>query len=194
MKKIVYVLALSLLVTSIGYAQDYKKFRVGLGLGYAAASGNGSSGGVIFTLEPSYRIQDNLSIGLRMEAAAITRGLSGDATGVSINVAGIGSYTLNGQYYFGTGDFRPFAGVGLGLYSLAAVDGTISGQSGTVQGTAAESKFGFYPRIGFDFHHFSMSADYNIVPSSPAIGGGDEFKNSYFGIRLGFFIGGGKAN
>ena len=47
MKKVVYVLALSLLVTSIGYAQDYKKFKVGLGLGYAAASGNGAGGGVI---------------------------------------------------------------------------------------------------------------------------------------------------
>jgi hypothetical protein len=193
MKKIVYILALSLLVTSIGYAQDYKKFRVGLGLGYAAASGNGSGGGVIVTVEPSYRVQDNLSIGLRWEAAAITRGYSEDlASGSTIDVAAIGSFTLNGQYYFGTGDFRPFGGLGLGLYSLAAVSGN-SG-TGAVDAAAAESKFGFYPRIGFDFHHFSMSADYNIIPPTKDIYGAGEFKNSYFGIRLGFFIGGGKAN
>jgi len=38
-----------------------------------------------------------------------------------------------------------------------------------------------------------MSADYNIVPPTKDIlGGTGEFKNSYFGIRLGFFIGGGK--
>lgn len=193
MKKVVYVLALSLLVSSIGYAQDYKKFRVGIGLGYAAASGYGSGGGVIFTLEPSYRLQDNLSLGLRYEAAAITRGYSQSVTGANFDVAGIGSFTLNGQYYFGSGDFRPFAGLGLGLYSLAAVGGSTSGTSGSFNATAAESKFGFYPRIGFDFHHFSMSADYNIVPPTKDIlGGTGEFKNSYFGIRLGFFIGGGK--
>lgn len=192
MKKVVYVLALSLLVSSIGYAQDYKKFRVGLGLGYASASGNGSSGGVIVTVEPSYRVQDNLSIGLRWEAAAVTRGYSQSlAPGSTIDVAAIGSFTVNGQYYFGgDGNFRPFGGVGLGLYSLAAVSGNSS--SGAVDATAAESKFGFYPRIGFDFHHFSMSADYNIIPPTKDVFGAGEFKNSYLGIRLGFFIGGGK--
>src|SRR4051812_31757110 len=195
MKKVIYVLALSLLITSIGYAQDYKKFKVGVGLGYAAASGNGAGGGVIFTIEPAYRIQDNLSIGLRWEAAAITRGYSQSFTGASLDVAGIGSYTVNGQYYFGTGDFRPFAGLGLGIYSLAEVkvDASASGGPSNTSAAAAESKFGFYPRVGFDFHHFSMSADYNIVPSTkPAVGTG-EFKNSYFGICLGFFFGGGKT-
>ena len=192
MKKVVYVLALSLLVTSFGYAQDYKKFKVGVGLGYASASGYGSGGGVIFTIEPAYRLQDNLSIGLRWEAAAITRGYSQTVSGANFDVAGIGSFTLNGQYYFGSGgDFRPFAGLGLGLYSLAGVSGSSSGSN--ITATEAESKFGFYPRIGFDFHHFSMSADYNIVPPTKDIlGGTGEFKNSYLGIRLGFFFGGGK--
>src|SRR5258708_5931271 len=129
MKKITYVLALSLLVTSIGYAQDYKKFKVGLGLGYAGASGNGASGGAIFTLEPAYRLQDNLSIGLRLESALITRGYSETVTSASFDVAAIGSYTVNGQYYFGSGDFRPFAGLGLGLFSLAGVSASSSGTS-----------------------------------------------------------------
>jgi len=195
MKKIVYVLALSLLVTSIGYAQDYKKFKVGLGLGYAAASGNGAGGGVIVTVEPAYRLQDNLSIGLRLESALITRGYSESFTGASLDVAGIGSYTLNGQYYFGTTDFRPFAGLGLGLYSLAEVkvDASSSGGPSSATAAAAESKFGFYPRVGFDYHHFSMSADYNIVPPTKPAGGTGEFKNNYFGIRFGWFFGGGKT-
>ncbi len=193
MKKVIYVLVIALLSTSVGYTQEYKKFKVGLGLGYAAASGYGSGGGVIFTFEPAYRLQDNLSIGLRMEGAAITRGYSQSlANGSSIDVAAIGSYTVNGQYYFGSGDFRPFAGLGLGLYSLAAVSGSVSGNSGSVDATAAESKFGFYPRVGFDFHHFSMSADYNVVPPTKDVLGVGEFKNNYLGIRLGFFFGGGK--
>ncbi len=193
MKKTTYTLALALLVCSIGYAQDYKKFKVGVALGYAGATGYGSSGGAIFTLEPAYRLQDNFSVGLRLESALITRGYSQSFTGTAdINVAAIGSYTANGQYYFGSGAFRPFAGLGLGLFSMAAVDYNISGSSGSVDAAAAESKFGFYPRIGFDLHHFTISADYNIISPTKDIFGSGEFKNSYFGIRIGGFFGGGR--
>src|SRR5258706_3646916 len=193
MKKFTVVCALALLVTSFAYAQDYKKFKVGFGVGYAGASGNGSSGGVLATFEPAYRIQDNLSIGLRMEAAVITRGYSQSIGSASLSIAGISSYTVNGQYYFGSGgDFRPFGGLGIGFYSMAAVKADISGSGTSTQVAAAESKFGLYPRLGFDFHHFSMSADYNIVSNTKDPSGGGEFKNSYFGLRLGFFVGGGK--
>lgn len=192
--KTAYTLALVLLVTTLGYGQDYKQIRVGFGLGYASAGGYGSSGGVIVTLEPSYRLKDNLALGLRLESALITRGYSQNFTGASIDVAAIGSYTVNGQYYFGSTDFRPFAGLGLGLYSMAEVKADVSsgGSTQTGQVAAAESKFGFYPRIGFDYHHFTMSADYNIIPPTTAQIGSGEFKNSYFGIRIGFFVGGGK--
>lgn len=192
MKKITYALAFTLLVTSVGYAQDYRKFKVGVGLGYASAGGYGSSGGAIITFEPAYRIQDNLSIGLRMESALITRGYSQTFSSASIDVAAIGSFTLNGQYYFNNNAFRPFAGVGLGLYSMADVKADASSGGSSTQVAAAESKFGFYPRVGFDYHHFTMSADYNVIPPTKDIFGAGEFKNSYFGIRLGFFIGGGK--
>lgn len=187
MKKFTFVFALVLLVSTFAFAQEYKKFKVGIGLGYAMAGGNGSSGGVLFAIEPAYRLQDNLSIGLRMESALITRGFSESVpSGVSLDVAGIGSYTLNGQYYFGSSSFRPFLGAGLGLYSLAAV--TVSGSTGSV--AASESKFGFYPRAGFDLGHFNVTLDYNLVPSTAVTGG--EFKNNYFGIRIGAFFGGGK--
>ncbi|HEV8514783.1 MAG TPA: OmpW family outer membrane protein [Cyclobacteriaceae bacterium] len=191
MKKIIYALALSLLVTSIGYAQDYHKFRVGLGIGYAGASGYGSSGGILATIEPSYRVQDNLSVGLRLESAAITRGYSvSSSTSYDISVAAVGSYTVNGQYYFKSDGFRPFAGVGLGMYTLAAVDYNSGTTTGSVE---AGSKFGFYPRVGFDFRHFTMSADYNLIPStSTTLPSNGDIKNSYLGIRIGVFFGGGK--
>ncbi len=191
--KFIYILIFTLFVATFSYAQEYKKFRVGLGVGYATAGGNGSSGGAIITFEPSYRVQDNLSIGLRLETALVTRGYSQNTSGASISVAAIGSYTVNGQYYFGgAGAFRPFAGLGLGFYSLAAVNANIGSGGSSEQVAVAESKFGFYPRVGFDFHHFSMSADYNVISATNAVGGGGDFKNSYLGIRLGFFIGGGK--
>jgi opacity protein-like surface antigen len=194
MKKITIVLFLALVAVSSSYAQEYKKFRVGLGLGYAMAGGNGSSGGILIALEPSYRIQDNLSVGLRMESAIITRGFSATVpVGSSIDVAGIGSYTLNGQYYFGEGSFRPFVGAGLGIYTLAAITTKSSSGGVTVTGTiAAESKFGFYPRVGFDYGHFNLSLDYNLVPSTAVVGSSDSFTNNYLGIRIGAYFGGGK--
>jgi hypothetical protein len=192
MKKFTYALALSVLAVSIAHAQEYKKFKVGFGLGYASAGGYGSSGGAIVTFEPAYRVQDNISVGLRLESALITRGYSQNFSGASINVAAIGSYTVNGQYYFSNNAFRPFAGLGLGIFSMADVKADVTGTSSSVDAAAAESKFGFYPRVGFDYHHFSMSADYNIISPTKDLAGNGEFKNSYFGIRIGFFVGGGK--
>lgn len=87
-------------------------------------------------------------------------------TGASIDVAGITSYTLNGQYYFGEGSFRPFVGAGLGIYSLSVITTKFTSQGVTPSGTiASESSFGFYPRVGFDYGHFNISIDYNLVPA-----------------------------
>ena len=190
MKKI-YILAL--LITSIGitvHAQEFKKFKVGLGLGYASASGEGASGGILVYLEPAYRINDNILVGLRMESALVTRGYSEDVGNATFDVAAIGSYTVSGQYYFNTNKFRPFVGAGLGVFSLAAVK-VDDGSSTSQTAVKSESKFGFYPRVGFDFGHFNMSIDYNIIPKSEVEGAGD-FKNSYLGVRVGFSIGGGR--
>jgi outer membrane protein X len=193
MKKTTYILTFVLLVSSMGYAQEFRKFKVGVALGYAGATGYGSSGGAIFTLEPAYRLQDNLSVGLRLESAVITRGYSQNFSGsADINVAAIGSYSVNGQYYFGSGAFRPFAGLGLGLFSMAAVDYNVTGSSGSIDAAAAESKFGFYPRVGFDYRHFTISADYNVISDTKDLYGTGSFQNSYFGIRIGGFFGGGR--
>jgi hypothetical protein len=183
------ILLLFVLATGIvANAQEFKKFKVGIGAGYAMASGEGASGGVLLTLEPAYRVMDQLSVGLRIESAIITRGLSEDPGNVSFDIAAIGSYTVNGQYYFNNNSFRPFVGAGLGLYSLAAVK--IDGADGDAG--EAESKFGFYPRVGFDFGHFTFAIDYNIIPSTKLVNSDAEFKNSYIGFRIGGFFGGGR--
>ena len=193
MKKLFTLITLSLIMAVAVSAQDYKAFRVGLGLGYALGSGSGSSGGVLIAVEPSYRLSDNLSLGLRWETAAITRGSTGTISPTTtIDVAAIGSFTLNGQYYLGGGEssFRPFVGAGLGLFSLAAVNVNSSGTVGTA--AVAESTFGFYPRAGFDLGHFNITLDYNIIPSTAVVGTTDKVSNSYFGFRIGAYIGGGK--
>src|SRR6476660_7720879 len=119
MKKITSVLCFVLFVAVAANAQEFKKFRVGVGAGYAKAGGSGGGGGVMFAVEPGYRVMDNLLVNLRWESAAVIRGTVND-TGADFDVAGIGSYTLNGQYFFSNNNFRPFAGVGFGAFKLAA--------------------------------------------------------------------------
>jgi outer membrane protein W len=197
MKKITTVVAIILFAAVAVNAQEFKKFRVGIGAGYAKPGGEGSGGGVMWALEPGYRVTDQILANLRIEGAAVIRGTA-DATSASLEVAGIRSYTLNGQYFFSTNDFRPFVGVGVGMFSLAAakIEATSSGSAG--EAAAAETKFGFYPRLGFDFKHFNITIDYNFIPPTEAtVTNGTttvdtEFKNSYIGFRIGGYFGGGR--
>jgi hypothetical protein len=201
MKTYLALLFCGLLITfSSADAQDFKPFKVGLGLGFAAPgnTGAGAGGGALFYVEPAYRATDNVSVGLRLESAVIARGVEGvgddDVKGdASSNV----SYTLNTQYYFNDRYVRPFIGAGLGLFSLAAVKFNSTGSNSIdADEVEAETRFGFYPRIGIDAGHFNFTIDYNFVPKTdiPGIG---EVRNNYLGIKAGFTIGGGvgrKAN
>lgn len=209
MKKTCILFFLGILMISVGAnAQELKQFRVGIGAGYASPSGSGAKGGVLFYLEPGYRISDQLLVNLRMEWAAMARGLAENAGDVDFDISTSGSYTLNAQYYFKDGSvgFRPFAGAGFGIYSIkaASLSDSFGGQGADITLGKDESKFGFYPRVGFDAGHFQMSIDYNLVSKSTQevpvydenlqqVGTEEiEFKNSYLGIRLGVTIGGGK--
>jgi len=197
MTKRIGLLLVLVLSVAVVKAQEFKKFRVGIGAGYAMPSGEGAGGGVMWALEPGYRVTDQILANLRIEGAAIIRGTA-DATSASLDVAGVRSYTLNGQYFFTTNNFRPFVGVGFGIYSLAAAK--FEGNSNGVSGASASSasKFGFYPRLGFEYRHFVVNLDYNLIPNTQATisssnGTVDtEFKNSYLGIRIGGYFGGGR--
>ncbi|WP_375579058.1 hypothetical protein ABWH96_18890 [Marivirga tractuosa] len=186
MKKL---LLLALVAVSINFAnaQDYKPFQLYSGVGYAIPQGGG---GFLFDIEPAYRINDQISVGFRWEVAAMAR-VVGDT---EASISGTSSYTLNGKYYLGDSDFRPYVGAGLGAFGLASVS---TGPNGA--GAGAETKIGFYPRIGFDWGHFNINIDYNFIPSSEVDGfdtNGDpatfDVANSYLGIRVGAFLFGGK--
>jgi hypothetical protein len=195
MKKLTLLFALCALLTIGANAQEFKPFRVGLGGGYAIPGGNGAKGGVLFYLEPSYRLQDQISLGLRMEWAALVGGFSEDlGSDVTLKVSRSSSYTVNGQYYFNNNKFRPFVGAGFGMYMIKGADLTFSDpDAGDVTLTMEdETKFGFYPRVGFDAGHFTLSLDYNLVGATTSEGSDVKMKNSYIGIRFGGFFGGGR--
>ena len=206
MKKSILVSCMVAVASMTSIAQEYKPVKVGFGFGYASPAGEGAKGGVIIYLEPAYRISDVIAVGLRLEAAAMARsvvvtGSQGSAS-AETEVKANGSYTVNGQYYFSSGSFRPFAGAGFGLYTFAEQTVSATGSGGSISASASNNKFGFYPRVGFDIGHMTLQLEYNIIPASTAeiavsVGTStsiitSESKNSYLGIKLGFFVGGGK--
>lgn len=192
MKRISTVLILIAVTAVAAVAQEFKPFRVGLGLGYAMTSGEGAKAGVLIYLEPAYHVSDQLLAGLRMEGAAVVRGYAESVDAGSASASFGGSYALFGQYYFNNNTFRPFVGAGLGLSKVTTAAATFNGEA---YAALNESKFGFFPRIGFDAGHFTLSIDYNLVGASTLTGtaGGElKTKNNYIGIRFGGFFGGGR--
>lgn len=199
MKRVLF-LGLALVGLSCANAQtssgSFQPFKVDLALGYAIPSGSGAKGGVLFAVEPKYAVMEQLSVGLRLEGAVTARGFSNaDGSTASAKVAASSSYLATGDYYFSQNSFRPFAGAGLGLFQLASAsfDGDAEGVS-----VGGGTKFGGMIRAGFEVGHFRMGLEYNLIPKTTETftdGTSSETissKNSYIGIKLGFFIGGGR--
>jgi hypothetical protein len=183
-------------IKSVAQEGELKPFKVDVSLGYAIPGGSGAKGGVIFSVEPKYAVAENIAVGLRMEAAVMARFSGYDSNGdpVDADVKAAGSYLATGDYYFSNNySFRPFAGIGAGIYTIA--NANVNNSNGTV---AAGSKFGGLIRVGAEMSHFRIGIEYNLVPGS-TLDGYDEngnvakidSKNGYLGIKIGVCLGGG---
>jgi len=202
MKKIILSVVVAVIAIVGAKAQknttsEYKPFKFDISLGYAIPGGTGGKGGVLFALEPKYAVIQNISIGLRLEAAVTVSGTSlttSDITHTTYKASASTSYLVTGDYYFKTEDFKPFVGAGLGLFTTAGLKVT-SGSTGNGI-TGAATKFGGMLRAGFEYKHLRFGLEYNFVSTTtvPASSSNDgyDIKNSYFGIKLGVLIGGGK--
>lgn len=179
MKKLILLIALTgFTVLAKAQSQDFHAFKFDLGLGYAIptnSGGDGLKGGVTLTLQPHYRITDDLAVGFRMEAAAI--GYENKET-EDVKVSALVSGCFSGEYYFLNGGFRPFIGAGFGLFD----EESGVGDTDSVTLSARTQNFGAYPEVGFEAGHFRMSAEYDIAGHN----------NNYVAFKIGSFFGGGK--
>lgn len=199
MKHLLAIVSFISVFSFSAYSQeDLKPFKVDVSAGYAIPGGEGSKGGVLFAVEPKYAVIPGLSVGLRMEAAVVARFAGYDENGepLDVSVKGSGSYLLTGDYYFRDNySFRPFAGAGAGIFTLAAAE--VNSNAGVVSGG---TKFGGVLRGGFEAGHFRMGIEYNIVPKTTFEGydqngnptTGLTSNNNYLGIKIGVCIGGGR--
>ena len=192
MKRIFYVIITLIAMNQWCHAQEQNKFRVGFDFGYAIPDGGG---GILAALEGKYNIADNMNVGLRIESAVMAKNVAAvnDVAEIEASLSANTSYFGTFDYYFNSGSssFAPFVGAGIGYSALAnlTVDNQITDDEFDVDG-----KFGGLLRAGFELGKFRMAANYNLIGKSEIGEGIDavEAKNSYFGISLGFFLGGGK--
>ena len=193
MKKIILFFLALLLFTS-SYSQKKGGFRVGLDFGFVPASGGG---GAMFSIEPKFNIKDNMNVGLRIGAAAVVRDIDNSGATTTAKVAANGSYVGTYDYYFNKPgkSFVPYIGAGAGYYTLANVEFNDSTNSDNVV-LDAKGKMGGLVRGGFEWGKFRMGLEYNLIPDSDLHdSNGDNIgkvSNSYVGIHLGFYFGGGK--
>lgn len=138
------------------------------------AYANGYGTGFSFSVEPAYNIDDNMTVGLRLEGAAFASGNQSSGGG-----ALVGSYIFTGDYSFGEEINRVFAGLGLGLFNGATVNYTTSSGSTEIAGG---SGFGAVPRVGYQLSHLRLVAEYNIAPKNM----------SYFELKAAVTFGGGE--
>lgn len=185
MKKLVFSLVLlSTMLLTKAQSTLYKPFKVDISVGDAIPSGSGSKGGVLFAFEPKYAINDNITLGLRLEGAVTARGFVdqyGDMVQGEAHASA--SYLITGDYYFTTSYVRPFAGIGVGIYNWA---GATADENGNTVVTAAQTSFGIAPRVGVEIGHFRLGIEYNVAGKTGII------NNNYLGIKAGFCIGGGR--
>lgn len=168
-------------------AQDeYKPFRVGVGLGLIAPQQ--TLPGFLIYAEPSFRIQ-KFSIGLRVETAGRPYA----------DIGILGSYTINGQYYFNQGKTRFFGGLGLGAYTVNSAPLGYCSCEGQIISTVA----GFYPRVGIERKYIVLSLEANIVQSATQTWHSDvpttnptpqyyQAQTSYVSLKVGWNIGVGR--
>lgn len=175
-------------------AQDFKPFKVNTSIGYAKPTGAGSSGGFLLSIEPKYGVNDQIDLGFRIEGALMARAaqVNGQLTDTELKFAG--SYVLTGTYLLSSEKFRPYVGIGAGLYSTG---GLSFSESNDIGGQFAR-KLGAMGRVGFKYGHLNMGVEYNYAPSTKYTANLTnntvaiiKSNNSYVGFKLGFDIGGG---
>ena len=162
--------------------QTFKPFKVDIALGYALPSGEGSKAGALFAIEPKYALNDNLAIGLRMEAALTAQASTSAMSDADVKASS--SYLATVDYYLNTNSFRPFLGAGAGIFTNASAQANTASE--TTSDVKTGSRFGFTPRIGFETGHFRTAIEYNFAGKTANI------NHNYLGIKIGFFLGGGR--
>ena len=193
-----FLLLLFTLTAMTATAQEFKPFKLNLSTGYALPVGKGASGGLLLSVEPKYGLSDRIDLGLRYELGLLIKAYTLNDERGETALKGASSYLITGNYLLSDTDFRPFIGAGVGMFSILSVNLSNNG-GGVNSGISGGTKPGAMVRAGFKARHFVLGAEYNLVPKTRGIVIGQsganlnyESTNTYFSLKLGLDIGGGR--
>ncbi len=189
--------AIAFPVTAAAQAENYEPYRIDLGVSaaYTHGLGAGGPGGVV---EAKYLFMDEVAAGLRLDGAAMFGGsVDSDNGGVDVGIGAVASTLLKGEYLLGDGGARPFAGLGIGMYTIASQ--SVSAGEGAAVDQRGGRYFGIAPQIGADLGRARLALTYNAiigasveVQQSAGTGGEEveEYSQDYLTLDFTFRIGG----
>lgn len=190
------LLLLAVFTATCLYGQSQGYFKMDASIGGALTTGKLKSYGISAGIEPKYFFNENVAVGLRFEGDALFGG-SIDAAGddVTVGISSRGANGLKGEYYLGSGNTKPFAGLMLGYYTQANIGTAVKGDNANVTASAVRA-FGVGPELGVTFGNFRISGIYHYVPGkdlvtiNTSVGGTEqvEVSRNYFVITLGFKV------
>ncbi len=155
--------------------------------------------GLMLNFEPNIEISINSVIGLRFGLALNPQKFENNDNSRFVfdemNDNAVISFMPTFDYYLNYNYTRPYFGAGLGYYLFSSV--IIANPSENVTEGSVNNQLGLLLRGGLEWGKTKIGLEYNFIPKADikipngqTIGTVD---NSYFGISIGFLIGGRKA-
>lgn len=154
MKKLLLFTAVALL----GLTTTNAQVKFGFGFGYAMPSGDIADitdGGFSGNLELGYGITEDIDVSVFLHGDFLTGGNEGQ---LSYDTVVLGSYMLNGRYYFTKEGFRPYGSLAIGLTDIGQIEAEANNTR--LAATSRTSNFSFRPAIGFKYGIFNMNVAY----------------------------------
>lgn len=164
---------------------DYRPVKVDVGVLLGEVNHH-NVGLVAPYLEPKYNINNQWSVGMRMEYVFYSKDdfieynpndpyLSDfDADGWTFSMVG------TTDYYFNNNFVRPFVGVGAGVFYLHNEK-----ENSYLAFDEQIMAFGYVPRAGFNIGQFRLACEYNVIMS-------EKVNLNYVSLKVGYEIGGQK--
>ena len=155
MRKIYILVVVLLIFTTNSWGQDKKDFRLNFGVQWNLperyfnndlSKFNGENSGIGFHVYPKWYYNKNISLGLNLEYSMVQEKATTDA----ISAFNIFSFSPTVNYYFTNNKIRPYAGLGIGLYTVSIADSKLN--------------IGIRPIIGVSiFDRFDLSFEYSRI-------------------------------
>lgn len=133
---------------------------VGGGLVFPQWSGGRGGIGVTIAMEPMVFVNKNLSLGVRMVSASLSRNIreSGEGlTGDGVELSGISAVM---EWHFPEYDNHPFLGVGVGFQSIALVGPRVTTRSAYIN---EETVFSTFLRAGIERRKSRYVLEYHFM-------------------------------